>query len=62
MIKPAIKLLGTDGNVFALVGVATKALREANLEDQANTLTTEIMRADSYDSALRIIMKYVEIT
>ena len=32
MSKPVAKLIGADGNVFNLIGIAARALREGRLE------------------------------
>jgi hypothetical protein len=58
--KPTVKLIGENGNVFNLIGIASKALKGAGLKEQANEMHTRIMReAESYDHALVIIMEYV---
>ncbi len=33
--KPKVKLTGTDGNVFALAGKVSQALRRSGLNDEA---------------------------
>ena len=33
--KPLCPLIGQDGNIFNLVGIAARTLREAGLRDQA---------------------------
>ena len=35
MNKPKCKLVGEDGNIFNLMGIASKALKEAGLEDES---------------------------
>ncbi len=37
--KPKCKLVGTDGNVFALLGTASKTLRRAGLGSKAKCST-----------------------
>jgi len=60
--KPECKLIGEDGNVFNLIGIASRTLKEAGLREQATEMSQRIMReADSYDAALQIIMEYVEV-
>ena len=59
--KPVAKLIGTDGNIFALIGVAARALREAGQCDEAATMTARCFAAHSYQEALAIIAEYVEI-
>ena len=59
--KPKCKLVGTDGNIFALVGKASKTLKGAGLFEKAKEMMQEVFKSKSYDDALCIIMKYVEI-
>jgi len=55
------KLIGTNGNVFALIGKASQALRKAGMQGKACELQDKTMAAGSYDKALQIIMQYVEV-
>ena len=61
--KPKCKLLGEDGNIYNLMGIASRTLKKNGLEEEAkemfNKITTE---AKSYDEALCIIMDYVDVT
>lgn len=61
--KPICKLIGQNGNIFNLMGITTRVLKEHNLSEQAEEMKNRIMggEADSYDKALQIIMEYVEI-
>jgi hypothetical protein len=65
--KPQCKLIGTDGNVFALIGVVDRCLRahglrQASVEMQQRIWGTEDKQgAQDYNEALRIIMDYVEV-
>lgn len=63
MGKPTCKLIGKDGNIFNLIGIARRTLIENDLPEQADEMGKRIMdgEAGSYDEALRIIMEYVEI-
>ena len=58
--KPSVKLVGTDGNIFAVVGRCARALREAGQADQAKEMTAAAFKAKSYDEALGICMRYVD--
>ena len=61
--KPKCKLVGTDGNIFALIGTACRALQKAGLRDKADELRKRIMsdgEAQSYHEAIAIILEYVE--
>ena len=61
MEKPTCSLIGQDGNVFNLIGLASKALKKANHPDQAKEMTTKCFGSGSYDEALCIISEYVDI-
>ena len=62
-VKPDCALIGRDGNIFHLLGVAARTLRENNLQEQATEMTNRVMQsAESYDHALAIIAEYVHIT
>ena len=62
--KPSCPLIGQDGNIFNLVGIAARTLREAGLQDQAKELTHRIFSGEchSYGEALCLIGEYVTIT
>jgi hypothetical protein len=60
MQKPVCKLIGQDGNIFNLMGIACRALRDAGLEKRAFEMIERISLAQDYDEALRIILEYVE--
>lgn len=62
--KPPCPLIGQDGNIFNLVGIAARTLREAGLRDQAKELTHRIFSGEchSYGEALCLIGEYVMIT
>lgn len=59
--RPGAKLIGEDGNIFNLMGIASKALKQAGYPDEANEMFNRITNgAGSYDEALMIISQYVE--
>ena len=49
--KPSCPLIGQDGNIFNLVGIAARTLREAGLRDQAKELTHRISAASATATA-----------
>ncbi len=61
MSKPVAKLIGADGNVFNLIGIAARALKGAGQREEAKEMTARCFAARSYDEALAIIAEYVEI-
>jgi len=60
--KPDCPLLGQDGNVFNLIGLAARTLRQSGLHDQAEEMSERAMGSGSYDQALGIITEYVNVT
>jgi hypothetical protein len=61
MSKPVCKLVGTDGNVFSLVGKVSAVLRKAGQRQQAKEMQEKILACGSYDQALQILMEYVDV-
>ena len=53
-------LVGTDGNIFALLGRAREALRRGGRPDLIEPLTKEVFASKSYEEALAHICEYVE--
>lgn len=61
--KPECRLIGENGNIFNLLALARRALREAGRGAEAEELQARVFNeADSYEAALNIIMEYVEAT
>ena len=61
LIKPKCKLVGEDGNIFNLIGIASRSLCHAGLADKATEMSQKVMHCGSYTEALSIIMEYVEV-
>ena len=61
MAKPVCKLIGEDGNIFNLVGIASRVLRRNGMGDKANEMQNRVFSSNSYEKALCIIAEYVEI-
>ncbi len=60
--KPDCELIGQDGNIFNLMGIASRTLRRNGMAEEATEMCTRIRASDSYGSALCIIGEYVNIT
>ena len=58
--RPKAPIIGADGNIFNLMGFATRVLKKAGMEKEANDLFQKITSSGSYDEALCILMEYVE--
>ena len=61
-VKPDCPLIGQNGNIMNLIGIAGRTLREHGMEQQATEMFNRITQCQSYDSALSIIGDYVNIT
>ena len=60
--KPDCPLIGQDGNIFNLVGIASRTLKRNGLSAEASEMTAKVLGSGSYDEALGIIGEYVNIT
>ena len=58
--KPRVKLVGTDGNIFAILGRCKQALKNAGQPEQAEEMMQRVFKATSYDEALGICQEYVD--
>ena len=58
--KPRCKLVGSDGNIFALLGVASSALKRNGQREDAENMRERVYASQSYYEALGIITEYVE--
>lgn len=57
--KPNCPLIGANGNIFNLIGLASRTLRENQMEDRATEMRTRVGQSRSYHAALSIIGEYV---
>ena len=60
-IKPKCPLIGQDGNIFALMGIASNTLKRNGMADEAKEMRERITSSGSYDEALCILGEYVDI-
>ena len=61
-VKPDCALIGCDGNVFALLGMASRTLKQNGMADEAKEMCSRVTNSGSYCEALNIIGEYVNIT
>ena len=59
--KPKCPLLNADGNIFNLLGMASRTLRENGMREQAKEMQSRVTASGSYSEALNILGEYVEI-
>lgn len=62
-VKPDCELIGQDGNIFNLLGIASRTLKRNGMSDEAKEMTDRITNGSvNYYEALNIIGEYVNIT
>lgn len=62
-VKPDCGLFGQDGNIFNLMGIASRTLKRNGMSDEAKEMTDRITNGSvNYYEALNIIGEYVNIT
>ncbi|MGG6494437.1 UNVERIFIED_CONTAM: hypothetical protein NY603_15910 [Bacteroidetes bacterium 56_B9] len=59
-LRPKMQLIGQDGNIFAIMGRASRLLKNSGQGDKAKEMRDRVMSCDSYQKALNIISEYVE--
>ena len=55
-----MKLLGDEGNIFAILGRATRLLKENDMIEEAKEMTRRVFASHNYYKALNIVSEYVE--
>lgn len=56
-----VKLTGADGNVFNLLGITSRALRNAQVTPEIINTFLEEAKSGDYDHAIQTIMKWVNV-
>ncbi len=64
-MKPECTLIGQNGNIFNLIAVVRKTLKEHCLEEELDKFDTDLKKIQqsggSYDDVLALFMKYVDV-
>ena len=60
--KPDCALIGEDGNIFNLMGIASRTLKEKGMANEAKEMCERVRSSGSYYEALGVIGEYVNIT
>jgi hypothetical protein len=60
--KPECELVGTDGNVFAIIGKVSATLKKAGQPDKAREFSAKAMSSASYGAVLCLCSEYVEVS
>jgi len=61
MEKPTVKLIGEDGNAFAIMGTVAKALKDSGFSDEHIAKYYEESSSGDYDNLIRVAMKYANV-
>ncbi|MDI6615859.1 MAG: hypothetical protein QME27_04035 [Syntrophaceae bacterium] len=56
-----VKLIGEDGNAFAIIGKVSRALRKAGYDDAFVREYEEKAISGDYDNLLMVTMTYVDV-
>lgn len=58
-----VRLVGQNGNIFNLIGITEAALKRGHVpKEERDQFLDALFNAESYDEALQIIMKTVNVT
>lgn len=60
--KPKLKITGTDGNAFALIGKVRQAGKKAGFSQEKISEIQNKMMAGDYDNLLNTISDYFEVS
>jgi len=58
--KPKVKLIGEDGNAFAILGKVKRALVKAGMHEEAERYMQEATAGD-YNELLAVTQRYVDV-
>ena len=58
--KPMCPIIGANGNIFNILGIASVTLKRNGMADEAKEMYSRVTSSGSYEEALGIIMEYVE--
>ncbi len=57
--KPDCPLIGADGNIFNLMGIASRTLKNHDMAEKAKEMCSRVRASDSYNAAFAVLMDYV---
>lgn len=60
--KPKCALIGHDGNIFNLMGIASRTLKHNGMQEEYEEMVNRITNSHSYYDAIAIIGEYVDIS
>ena len=57
--RPNAPIIDADGNVFNLIGICSRSLKDAGYPDKAKEMTERVTSSKSYEDALARMCEYV---
>ena len=57
--RPLCPIIGADGNIFNILGMASRTLRRNGMTEEAAEMYNRVTSSNSYDEALCIITDYI---
>ena len=58
--KPKCAIIGENGNIFNIMGIASKTLKRNDMAEESKEMCSRVTSSGSYEETLGIIMEYVE--
>ena len=59
--RPPCKLIGTDGNVYSIIGRVRRALVVDGQDSRAREFVERAFSSGSYDAVLALCLEYVDV-
>ena len=59
--KPVANLIGVNRNIFELLAIAHRVLQTNGQIEEAEDMVLEVKESHSYNEALEVIGRYVEV-
>lgn len=60
--KPKVQLVGTDSNIFAMMGLCSVALKRDGQGDKVEQMREEVLNCSNSDDALMKLMEYCDVS
>ncbi|MCR4888538.1 MAG: hypothetical protein K5979_05075 [Ruminococcus sp.] len=57
--KPMCPIIGANGNIFNILGIASRTLKDNGMAEEAQEMYNRAISSGSYDEALCIITDYI---
>ena len=57
--KPMCPIIGANGNIFNILGIASRTLKDNGMTEEATEMYNRVTSSGSYEEALGIITEYI---